>query len=283
MLDRDGYPAGVPCWVDTAQRDQKAASEFYGGLFGWSFENRLPADAPAQYLVAQLHDRDVAAIGPQMDRSAPAAWNTYIWVESADATAARVTDAGGTIVEAPSDVLDYGRMAVCADPEGASFSLWQAGTHRGAQLVNEPNTWVFSELHSRDPEGAVAFYGSVFGWEIKTYEMGDSSFSMFLLAGYGDSLSARDPELRERQDGAPERFEDVVAWLIPMTDDQPADVPANWGVTFAVDDADAAVDRAQSLGATVLVPPFDAPPVRMSVLTDPQGATFTASQFKPDA
>ena len=63
MRERDGYPPGVPCWVDTAQPDPEAAAAFYGGLFGWEFEDRMPADAPGRYLVAQLRGRDVAAVG----------------------------------------------------------------------------------------------------------------------------------------------------------------------------------------------------------------------------
>jgi uncharacterized glyoxalase superfamily protein PhnB len=81
--------------------------------------------------------------------------------------------------------------------------------------------------------------------------------------------------------GAPAGFEDVVASVSSIADDQP-DVPAHWGLTFAVDDADAAANKAEALGGTVVVPPFDAPWVRMTVLTDPQGATFTASKFVPE-
>jgi hypothetical protein len=81
--------------------------------------------------------------------------------------------------------------------------------------------------------------------------------------------------------GAPERFEDVVATINPFTDDQPG-VPAHWSVTFAVDDADAAAATAAELGGAVVVPPFDAPWVRMTVLADPQGATFIASRFTPE-
>jgi predicted enzyme related to lactoylglutathione lyase len=76
-------------------------------------------------------------------------------------------------------------------------------------------------------------------------------------------------------------FEDVVATLNPIAEDQP-DTPASWGVTFAVDDADATAERAAALGGRVLVPPFDAPWVRMTVIADPQGATFTASKFVPE-
>ncbi len=285
MLERDGYPAGVPCWVDTGQPDPEAAVEFYGGLFGWEFEDRMPADSPGRYFVAQLRGRDVAAVGSQPEQAPPTpGWNTYVWVDSADDTTAKVKAAGGNALMEPFDVLDAGRMAVLTDPEGAVFCVWQAKEHKGAQLVNEPGTWNFSELNTRDPEGAKAFYGTVFGWEAETLDYGDGQTTMWRLPGYGDFLERRDPDLRRRMaaDGAPEGFEDAVAWLIPMTSDQyPDDVPPHWNVTFAVDNADAVADRAAKLGGQVRVPPFDAPFVRMTVVSDPQGAAFTASKYVP--
>jgi uncharacterized protein len=285
VLERDGYPAGVPCWVDTGQPDPEAAVEFYGGLFGWEFEDRMPADSPGRYFVAQLRGRDVAAVGSQPEQAPPTpGWNTYVWVDSADDATAKVKAAGGNALMEPFDVLDAGRMAVLTDPEGAVFCVWQAKEHKGAQLVNEPGTWNFSELNTRDPEGAKAFYGTVFGWEAETLDYGEGQTTMWRLPGYGDFLERRDPDLRRRMaaDGAPEGFEDAVAWLIPMTSDQyPDDVPPHWNVTFAVDDADAVADRAAKLGGQVRVPPFDAPFVRMTVLSDPQGAAFTASKYVP--
>ena len=286
MLERDGYPAGVPCWVDTGQPDPEAAARFYGGLFGWEFEDRMPAEAPGRYLVAQLRGSDVAAVGSQPDGPPPAPmWNTYVWVDSADETAAKVKDAGGQVIDEPYDILDAGRMAVFADPEGATFCVWEAKEHRGARLVNEPGTWNFSELNTRDPERAASFYGAVFGWEVETIDVeGAAEFTMFRLPGYGDYLAESDPELRSRQEseGAPDNFADAVAWLIPMTSDQfPDEVPAHWSITFAVDDADAAAERVAELGGNVTVPPFDAPPVRMAVVSDPQGAAFTVSKYTP--
>jgi uncharacterized protein len=285
VLERDGYPAGVPCWVDTGQPDPEAAVEFYGGLFGWEFEDRMPADSPGRYFVAQLRGRDVAAVGSQPEQAPPTpGWNTYVWVDSADDATAKVKAAGGNALMEPFDVLDAGRMAVLTDPEGAVFCVWQAKEHKGAQLVNEPGTWNFSELNTRDPEGAKAFYGTVFGWEAETLDSGEGQTTMWRLPGYGDFLERRDPDLRRRMaaDGAPEGFEDAVAWLIPMTSDQyPDDVPPHWNVTFAVDDADAVADRAAKLGGQVRVPPFDAPFVRMTVVSDPQGAAFTASKYVP--
>jgi uncharacterized protein len=285
VLERDGYPAGVPCWVDTGQPDPAAATRFYAGLFGWEFEDRMPEDSPGHYFVARLRGRDVAAVGSQPERSpSTPTWNTYVWVDSADETAAQVKDAGGKVLMEPFDVLDAGRMAIFADPEGAAFCVWQAREHKGARLVNAPSTWNFSELNTRDPEGAKAFYGAVFGWETDTVDLGEGDFTFWRLPGYGDHLAERDPDLRRRMadDGAPSGFEDAVAWLVPMAGGgNGADDAAHWSLTFAVDDADAVADRAAELGGEVLVPPFDAPFVRMTVLRDPQGATFTASKYLP--
>ncbi len=135
----------------------------------------------------------------------------------------------------------------------------------------------FNSLNTREVEGAKAFYGAVFGWE--TLELGPGN-AMWRLPGYGDHLEEMNPGLREgmAEMNAPPGFEDVVAALTRIADDQP-DVPPHWSVTFAVDDADATAERAAKLGAELVVPPMDAPWVRMMVIRDPQGATFVASQF----
>jgi uncharacterized protein len=288
MLERDSYPAGVPCWVDTAQPDVDAAAAFYGGLFGWEFDDRSPPDSGQRYLVAQLRGRDVAGIGLQPEGGQGASWNTYVAVESADAAAARTREAGGSVLADPLDVPGAGRMAALADPSGAAVFVWQAEGMAGAQIVNEPGTWNFSELNTRDPAGARAFYGAVFGWDVAPLDMGSGpgDFGFWRVAGYGDFLEQRDPGTRARMADvqAPEGFEDAVAWLVPMAGDQlPADVPSHWSITFAVDDADAVAERAPELGGSVLSPPADMPWVRATVISDPAGAIFTASKFVPPA
>jgi predicted enzyme related to lactoylglutathione lyase len=285
MLERDEYPAGVPCWVDTAQPDPEAAVRFYSGLFGWEFVDRMPPDSPGQYFVAQLRGSDVAGVGSQPEGMPPnPAWNMYVSVDSADEAAAKAGDAGGSVLMEPFDVGTGGRMAVLADPEGAAFCVWEASEWIGAQLVNEHATWNFNELNTRDPGGAQTFYRAMFGWEATTIVTGDGGSTMWRRPGYGDFLAERDPELRERMgaDHVPEGFEDAVAWLVPMTNGRfPEDTPPHWSTTFAVDDADAVAEQAEKLGGSVLAPPFDAPWVRMTVLSDPQGAVFTASKYVP--
>lgn len=280
MSETDRYIPGVPCWIDTTQDDPEGAVAFYGDLFGWEFEDIMPPGSPDRYYVARIRGGDVAAVGsrPQGAPPAAAAWNTYVWVADADRTADQVRAAGGTVLRGPDDVGDSGRMAVVADPDGAAFRVWQAGQHRGAAVVNEHGALNFNDLFIRDPDGARSFYGSVFGWE--ALDVGGGL--MWALPGYGDFLEQRTPGMRENmaQMGAPERFEDVVASLNPIADDEPDD-PSRWGVTFGIDDADGTAARAAELGGQVNVAPFDAPWVRMTIITDPQGATFTASQFVP--
>jgi uncharacterized protein len=280
MPERDGYIPGVPCWIDTSHPDPEAAVDFYSGLFGWEFEDVMPPDSPGKYFIARKRGGDVAAVGSQPEGAPPAAtWNTYIWVESADETASKARDAGGQVVMEPFDVSDAGRMAVLTDPEGAAICVWQAKGHRGARIVNEDGSLVFNGLNTRDPDAAKSFYGAVFGW--RTLDL--SGGEMWTLPGYGDFLEKDNPELRKQMAdaGAPEGFEDVVAALNPIADGQPDTAP-HWSVTFAVDDADRTAERAAKLGGQVIAPPFDAPWVRMSVVADPQGASFIASKFAPE-
>jgi predicted enzyme related to lactoylglutathione lyase len=268
----------VPCWIDTSQPDPEAAAEFYGALFGWELEDVMPPDAPGQYFMARIRGKDVAGVG-SIPEGAPqmAIWNTYVWVDSADETASKVRDAGGSVMMEPFDVMDAGRMAVFTDPEGAVFFAWEARANKGSQIVNEHGSNNFNNLNTRDLERAKAFYGAVFGWE--SLEL-DSGAQMWTLPGYGDHLEELSPGLRKGMEemGAPKGFEDVVAGINEIRDDQP-DTPAHWGLTFAVDDADTIAEKATELGGKVIAPPFDAPWVRMTVIADPQGATFVASQF----
>jgi uncharacterized protein len=279
--ERDGYIPGVPCWIDTSQPDPEAAVGFYSGLFGWEFEDVMPPDSPGRYFIGRIRGGDVAAVGSIPEGAPPMAmWNTYVWVAGADETASKARDAGGGVMMEPFDVMDAGRMAVLADPEGAVFCVWQPNKHKGAQIVNEHGSLNFNGLNTRDVEGAKAFYWEVFGWETLTL---DGGFQAWTLPGYGDHLERRDPGLRKRtvEFGADPGFVDVVASINPIPGDKP-DTPAHWSVTFGTDDADATADTASRLGGKVVVPPFDAPWSRVTVIADPQGAEFTASKFVPE-
>ena len=284
MLKREGYPAGVPCWIDILQPDVAATMGFYGELFDWDFEVRTPAGAPTAYAYARKDGLLVAGVGgPAAAGDGRSGWTTYVWVDSADDTATAVAAAGGQVLAPPLDIPGAGRVAVCADPAGAVFALWQAAENRGAELVNAPGTWNFSDLTPRDASEAEKFYGAVFGWECDPFEMseGDKA-SIWRMPGYGEFLAARDPELRKRQADAqaPDGFADAVAILNP---EAAAAGPARWNIVFAVADADAAFARALSLGATVVTPLFDTTYTRMGAVADPQGGVLTLSEYRPPA
>ncbi len=278
MPERDGYIPGVPCWVDSSQPEPKAAAEFYGDLFGWELEDVMPDGAGASYFIGRIRGGDVGVVGPLPDGAPPqATWNTYIWVDDVDATVALARSAGGEATE-PMEVMDAGRMAVVTDPEGATFMLWQAKGNRGSQIVNEHGSVNFNNLVTADLKQAEAFYGAVFGWKALTLPSG----IMWTLPGYGNHLEESTPGLRKQmaEMGAPDGFIDVVAAVEPMAGGDSA--PAHWTVTFGVDDLDAAVTKAQQLGATIVTKPHDAPWSRQAVIEDPQGASFVTSQFVPE-
>jgi uncharacterized protein len=276
MPERDGYIPGVPCWVDTSQPDPEAAVNFYGGLFGWEFEDVMPPGSQGKYFIARVRGGDVAAVGSIPEGAPPAAmWNTYIWVDRADDTASTAIQAGGRVLMEPFDVMNAGRMAVLADPQGAAFCVWQAQEHKGAQIVNEAGSLNFNVLNTPDPAAAKRFYGAVFGW--KTLDLGNGEF--WTLSAYGDHLEGLTPGIRKMTaDMGAAGFEDVVAAIRPSA----GDASPHWGVAFSTDDADATAEKVEVLGGELVVPPVDAPWARITVIRDPQGATFTASQFVPE-
>ena len=271
VLARDGYPIGVPCFIDTSQRDPAAAADFYTGLFGWEFDERVPGE----YWLATLNGLDVAGLARQPDGEP--SWNTYVQVDSADFATNDAIELGGKVLAPPFDVGEAGRMSVIEDPTGAVFCMWEARQHRGARLVNMPGTWNWSDLYAADPSLAEPFYRALFGWEASAVSFGETSATMWRRPGYGNVLELSNPGIREMHEdaGAPEGFTDAVAWLLED------EGPSHWHVTFAVDDADASAARAAELGGEVLVAPYDAGPVRLAMIRDPQGAAFTISRYAP--
>jgi len=262
MSERDHYPAGVPCRVTGLQRDVPAARNFYEQLFGWQTVGP-PGVAPeeASYAIGRLRGRDVAGIGtmPVSAGDMPATWMTEIRVDDLADTVRAVEQAGGAVIAADIDFAEIGRLAVLADPTGAQFCAWQAGTREGAQVVNEPGAWSMSALRTADPDGAIAFYAAVFGWTPESF----GPASVMRLAGYfGGEPSQPVPR-------------DVVAVIMPA---DPG--PPSWGVDFWVHDAAKAAVTATQLGGAVLAGPYEAPPAFIqAVLADPEGAVFTVSQL----
>jgi predicted enzyme related to lactoylglutathione lyase len=259
MSERDSYEPGTPSWVDHSSDDPDAVVPFYRALFGWEAQDMMPPQAPGRYFICRLRGRDVAAIGTQPEAGQPAAWNTYITVADADASAAAAGAAGGTVVSEPFDVFDAGRMAVVQDPAGAVFMLWQPGRHPGAGIVNEPGALTWNELTTRDVEGSLRFYGDLFGWRSNESAFGEGRYVTWHPAG-AESL---DPS-------------GSIGGMMPMEGEMwPAELPPHWMAYFAVADTDRAAAQAVELGGRAVVAPFDTPAGRMAVLSDPLGGVFS--------
>jgi uncharacterized protein len=261
VSERNAYPHGVPCWVDTLQSDPDAALAFYGAVFGWQFEEpgEMPGVPPGRYFVGRLRGRDVAGIGSlPADGQAPASsFTMYVRVDSADDAAREARAAGGTVVLEPFDAPPAGRMAVIADPTGAQLCVWQAGAREGAQLVNEAGAWSMSQLHTPDPEAAAAFYGAVFGWTTEAF----GPATLFRRPGYVGGEPAQ-PVSRE-----------VVAAMAPA---EAGETP-RWSADFWVEDVDATVATAERLGGRTIAPPAASPTGKTAVLADPSGVSFSVS------
>jgi predicted enzyme related to lactoylglutathione lyase len=267
------YPHGVTSWIDAEQPDLQAARVFYAGLFGWTMTDAGPPDTPELYVVATVHGQEVGALAPT--GAASAKWNTYVAVDNADATAAAVTANGGGLIAPPEDAGSAGRAAMCVDPFGAEFRLWQAGGRRGAQLANSPGAWNFSDLYTPDRDAAMAFYTPLFGW--RAVDLDQSAGTMIQVPGYGDHLAATvDPGIHERQAKAPAGFADVIGGLVVIGSGE----APRWHVTFTVADRDDSAATAQRLGATV-ISSSDNMWTKDALVRDPQGAEFTVSQFSP--
>jgi predicted enzyme related to lactoylglutathione lyase len=264
MSERTSYTPGTPSWVDLATPDIEASAAFYKDLFGWDVPERENSAEMGGYRRAEKDGADVAGMLPLMAEGQPPVWTTYIAVEDADATAAKVTENGGTVLAPPMDVMDLGRLAVFTDSTGAAFGIWQAGTFVGAARVNEPGALAWNELGTRDPEAAKAFYGAVFGWSFRDLEMkrnegeegpsGPEVYTEWLL-DEGD--------------------ENSVAGMLNISGMMPDEIPAHWLAYFAVEDTDAAVATVKAAGGGVAFGPIDIPAGRFAVVSEPNsGAAF---------
>ncbi len=256
MSERSEYGPGEFCWVDLGTSNVDAAVEFYGDLIGWEQQLAGPVEETGGYRYFLYKGKQVAGIGPLPGGGHPA-WVSYIRVEDAYETLAKIKEAGGSVAMGPIDLpVDAGRMAVCQDAEGAFFAVMEPKQHRGAQLVNEVGTWTWNQLGTRDLEKAKEFYGTVFGWTLDRAEGAppDAPYFMWQVEG--------------------QRWEEGLAGAMDMTEELPAEVPPHWMVYFAIEDLDAAVAKTKAGGGQVTLPPLEIPVGRLGVIADPQGAAL---------
>jgi len=250
MPEQDGYDPGTPSWVDLTTPDLEGALRFYGGVFGWEFEDA--GEEAGHYHQALVRGRRVAGLGPAQPGSPPMAyWTTYLSGTDVDAHAAAIAEAGGTVMFGPLEVTGQGRMLIAVDAEGAMFGIWEPQGHKGAQLVNENAALTWNQLMSRNLDGAARFLGSVFPYAFEALpETPFDAYRVFTISGR------------------------VVGGMLAMSEEVPAEAPPHWLTYFWLDDVDAGARRTQELGGELMREPQDSPYGRSATLRDPQGAVF---------
>lgn len=254
------YPNGFLGWIDLMTRDTGRATEFYEGLFGWTHvEQPTPMGPP--YTQFYKDGKLVCGMSPMMPgvpEQVGAFWNSYVIVEDIEATVDRVLPARGTVMMAPMDVMDQGRMAMISDPTGAALGLWQPGTHEGAEVFNVPGSLTWNELQTRDIDAALPFYEEVFGWEWT-----DGPDSGYHVA----NVAAKQGEDKSN------------AGAMGTPPGVPDEAPNVWLVYFAVDDCDTSMAAAADLGGQVFLPAMQMGPGRFGGLIDPTGGMFLVGSF----
>lgn len=241
------YPEHYFCWVDVETPDPDAAKDFYATTFGWEFES---PESTGDYHVAALFNN--AVCGLSYSSSPTAHWNSYIKVDNAQRSSTTGEEIGASVQQAVNDIGDLASVAELTDPTGAVFRLWQANQLAGAGIVNQPQTWIWNHLFTRDLESTEHFYADLFGWTSETESLVTGDQTYFRL---GDRLIAGMMQM------SPKYFS--------------AESEPYWGVCFRVYDCDATVDLARSAGGEVLIEPQNVPNVgRLATILDPQGGKF---------
>ncbi|CAL9350822.1 Putative glyoxylase CFP32 [Streptomyces sp. enrichment culture] len=257
MITTDFSP-GSPCWLDLGTPDVRATASFYGAVLGWDYES-MGESEEMEGGVFRKDGKIVAGLGKLTEEGARSAWMIYFGVADADATTQAVRDAGGTVRVEPRDLDEWGRMAQYDDPLGGQFAVWQPGTSKGVELVDQPGSLSWTELYTSDAAGAKDFYGGVLGWRFSDTELpgGGGTYSLITPAGL--------PE--ERMHGG---IMQLPSEHLALAGGRPY-----WHPVFHVEDCEAAVARVTDNGGSVQMGPEDAPGVgRLAVCLDPANADF---------
>ncbi|MFJ2771941.1 VOC family protein [Streptomyces sp. NPDC087300] len=279
MDSGEEYAEGVPCWVDAMLPDVAGGKRFYGELFGWTFDEGEGAgermstgegSGPerGRYVQAYLDGAPVAALAPKSDGRMPTVWTVYLATPDAAALGERVKAAGGSMIREARPVGPFGTTGLAADPEGAVFGLWQAGTHRGFGRRGQPGAYCWTEVYARDKRLVDPFYEGVLGYGGFDLDIDGVDFRTWSPAGAepspGTAIGGR--SLVPGAGGARGQVR------------TPAEMPAHFLVYFQVSDTDAAAATVTRLGGRVQEPPDDTPYGRTAVLMDNQGAVFAVLQ-----
>jgi predicted enzyme related to lactoylglutathione lyase len=241
------HHAGKVVLVELITPDIAQAEKFYGGLFGWTFQDQQGFRFP--YAEALDNGQPVAGL---VQRPAPtdehrqSAWLNFISAPDVDAAVKAATAAGARVLEPPHDLPARGREAVLADPQGAVFAVLASSSGDPADVLAPTGDWIWSSVAATDPVADADFYKTVFGYEVDPLEAA------------GHSLLATEGYARASVNGLPPNHPNA---------------HPHWLNFVRVNAVGAAVAQAKLLGGRVLAGPWtDRHGGQMAVIADPAGA-----------
>jgi predicted enzyme related to lactoylglutathione lyase len=246
---------GKVIWCDLITEDIDTARRFYGGLFGWTFEES--STRGNDYLLARdgnVYVAGLVAIERPGDGTHLSRWLPYVSVADVD-DAVEKSLAAGARLAAPARDVGLGRVAAIVDPQGAVIGLVRSavGDPDDRTTAAAPGRVVWSELLADDPAAAAGFYRTVVGYTPRTVERRRGAYT-FLAGAGGDRAGILANPSKEWE---------------PL-----------WLTYFGVDDPRAAAATAAELGGHIVLEP--SPGIRegsMAVVTDPSGAVLVLQRW----
>jgi uncharacterized protein len=256
MPIRDCAPLGAPCWIDLTTSDVERAQDFYGTVFGWTFESAGPEYGG--YINAAKDGHRVAGLmANRPEVQSPDRWATYFHTADITATMSAVTAAGGSVCMPTMEVPGKGYMGLASDPSSAFFGLWQPLEHRGFELTGAAGSPVWHQLTTRDYRDALDFYREVLGW--RTEQVSDTDEFRYATASFGDQ------QLLGVMDGS--------SFLN-------GDAQSIWTIFFGAEDVDKTLRVIGENGGAVVRAAEDTPYGRLAAATDPTGVSFNLSSLR---
>ena len=245
------FPSGRFVWFEYLSKDLSKAQGFFGELFNWKTQAMPAPSLPGgQYVMFKAGEHTIGGYLPTPDGAPPHAhWISHLQVENAEASAAKVKAAGGTLPKAVTKMGDMGTYAIAKDPLGGVFALWQPAKAEASEYRGVAGTFCWNELYTDSPEKSVAFYEAIGGFKDVPMEMGPmGTYHVLNSAEKGRAGIMKSPM---------------------------AGIPQHWMPYVQVANTDETLEKAKKLGADVKVPATTAPNVgRFAVFLDPQGASI---------
>jgi len=244
-------------WADLVTTDVAAAADFYGKVFGWTFETYGGEDDRATYTLALADGLPIGGLvfdeRAMRDNKPSARWIGLISVPDVRAAADAVTQGGGKVVVTPTMLGERGETAVFQDPEGTLFGVVRSKSGDPADYVGDLNEWVWLDLWTADVDQATKFYSAVAGYTVLPLEQQGLRSGAHLVSGNY-----------------------VRAGIMQKHD---ARVSSVWLPYLRVADAMAATDKARAAGGTVVREPVNLGRVIVAIIADPTGAPVGIAQL----